>query len=94
MITPTVGRIVWYRGYGTVPEAQALPAMIVYVHNDRLVNLARWDQHGDPLAGMQRVQLVQDGDPAPDGHYCTWMPYQTAVAKGEIAPTLHAESKP
>lgn len=92
MMTPTVGRIVWFRGYGTIPEAQALPAMITYVHNDRLVNLARWTPFGDPLPGESKVVLVQEGDPEPDGQFCHWMPYQKAVAKGEIPPTLHAES--
>jgi len=40
------------------------------------------------------ITLRQEGDPLPSGSYCEWMPYQKAVAKGEIAPTLHAAGAP
>lgn len=36
------------------------------------------------------VPLLQDDDPIPVGSaYCTWMPYQKAVASGAIPPVLH-----
>jgi|SRR5579863_5750284 len=101
MITPTVGRIVWYRpdmqhrdelaqmvaGYGS---DQPMAAQVCYVHSDRMVNLDVTDYEGHHHPRTS-VVLVQEGDATPNGQFCMWMPYQRAVAKGEIAPTLHAQ---
>lgn len=98
MITPTPGRIVWYRpvpGAVRYREGEPLAAIIVAVNSDRSVNLAVFSTWGD-VHPAKNVVLLQDGDdpPAPGG-YCEWMPYQKAVAKGEIAPTpLHAAAPP
>ena len=98
MITPTVGRVVWFCPHVTDKEMQVhdprqlCNAHIVYVWNDRTVNLAVHDQNGTPFARTS-VRLLQDDDLKPEqGFFACWMPYQKAVAKGEIPPTLHAQT--
>lgn len=96
MITPTVGRIVLYRNR-QVTEAMIelrpddpMPAMIVFCHSDRLVNLSVFLPNGTVI-GAHCVPLLQADDPhvfdkaAP---YCTWMPYQL----GQAARTEAAEA--
>lgn len=85
MITPTVGRIVWYQD--GVRGTQA--AIITHVWGDYLVNLTVFDPNGTPFAKTS-ITLVQEGQPVPAEPYCEWMPYQKAVASGAIAPVLHA----
>ncbi len=97
MIKPTVGRKVWYRpniedriGYGGMAvyfhdveefDGQPLDATIVFVRNDRLVNLTIMDHNG---AQHQRTSVVlkQDDDVMDeDAAYAEWMPYQVGQAK-------------
>lgn len=104
IITPTVGRKVWFRPngclnlqvpnhshYATTPPAiisqeQPLDATVVYVWNDRTVNLVVFDHYGFPFVASS-VTLVQEGDAIPGiGFYCEWMPYQTGQARKEQAP--------
>jgi hypothetical protein len=103
MIKPTVGRKVWYRsnvadriGYGGMAQychdveeldGQPLDATIVFVRNDRLVNLTIMDHNG---AQHQRTSVVlkQEGDVMEDdAAYAEWMPYQVGQAKVEPEPT-------
>ncbi len=99
MITPTVGRVVYFhRGNGArsrmiVRGNQPLRADIVYVHDDQYVAL-NVDDHEGNRHFMPKVFLLQDGPPVEGLSYAYWMPYQKAVAKGEIAPTLHAAGAP
>ncbi|MED5607793.1 hypothetical protein OSS47_28280 [Pseudomonas citronellolis] len=96
MIKPTVGRVVWFfptaaymrsRHLVFSDQSQPLAATIVYVHNDRMVNLVVSDQSGAGF-GVSSVELVQEGVPVPAGSfYCTWMPYQ----KGQAAKTESLE---
>src|ERR1700756_409916 len=99
MITPTVGRVVWYHrgarsGFaGRHYEDQPLAALVAYVNADGTVNLMVADAHGTPF-GVSNVPLVQEGEESPgtDGAgFAEWMPYQLAVARGEIPPVLHAQ---
>lgn len=85
VITPTVGRIVWY--FPTVHDGmlsrgdQPFAAQVVFVHNDRMVNLLVTDHLGNTYP-RERITLVQEGDPHPSkGGHCEWMPYQAAQAK-------------
>lgn len=88
VIAPTVGRKVWY----TPAEgdqhcnrlgAQPMDATVVYVHGERMVNLAVVDHCGIAHA-YPSVPLLQEGDSKPTtGHYAEWMPYQ----KGQAAKT-------
>ena len=96
MITPTVGRVVWFvpDAQDTIPRSdQVLAAIIAYVHSDALVNLAVIDCNGT-MHPRTSVTLIQDG--AKEGSYCTWMPFQ----KGQAAKTealeqaLHAPAPP
>lgn len=89
MIKPTVGRVVEYRHAMMGRDEQPWAAIVVYVHNDREVNLAVFDDLGFGKP-KQHVILVQEGDEIPnhDG-YCTWMPYQ----KGQAAKTEAVERK-
>jgi hypothetical protein len=83
MISPTPGRIVWYRpashesiiAHGSDP----LAAMVVAVWHDRMVNLTVWDANGCQHSRTS-VQLLQDGDVSHGGSYCEWMPYQKGQA--------------
>ena len=80
MISPTVGRVVNF-----VPAresrvanwpGQPNVALIAYVWNDRMVNLACFDANGVHYAETS-VRLLQDDDHRPwDGRYAYWMDYQ------------------
>lgn len=85
MITPAVGRIVWYfRGEddpGPSPEGQPLAAIVTHVHSDRLINLSVFDATGVPYSRCS-VTLVQPGESPPTtGRFANWMPYQIGQAK-------------
>lgn len=95
MISPTVGRKVWYRPSeqdkrsqaGTTTAAMAvngtepLDATVVAVWGDRCVNLAIFDIYAH-VHERRSVALKQEGDTIPEGAaYAEWMPYQTAQAK-------------
>lgn len=89
MISPTIGRVVWYRPSLTdhatmkIIDDQPLSAMIAYVWSDHLVNLTVSD-HGGATHARPSVALRQgdEHDPA-DAPFCEWMPYQ----KGQAAKT-------
>lgn len=96
MIKPTVGRVVWfYPGRNDAmpvhPDNPFAPlaALVTHVHTDTCINLSVFDPWGG-VHGRQEVFLNQHEAPPPNGAYAAWMPYQKAVAKGELAPTLHA----
>lgn len=85
IITPTVGRVVYYWPDGQVEGAQPYAVLVTYVHGTRDINCAGWDHEGQSFR-RTRVQLVQEGDKPPrnDG-FCTWMPYQLERAKEDAA---------
>lgn len=85
-IEPTVGRVVHYipadherHDLGATSQ-RALAAMIVQVHDERLVNLTVFDGNGRSH-GRTSVRLVQPGDAEPAGGYCRWMAYQLGQAE-------------
>lgn len=101
MIKPSNGRIVWYTPARKSGEFDSdasivqhdklvpLSAMVVHVWGDRMVNLVVFDSNG---YAHQRtsVELLQDDDAKPEsGRFCSWMPYQKAVAAGQIPPVQH-----
>jgi hypothetical protein len=68
MNKPTIGRIVHvHRG----ASEQAEPAIICFVHSDRLVNVAGFTHAGAPFAA-QGIQLLQEKDSPPAGQYAEW----------------------
>ena len=79
IIPPTPGRVVWF--YDTADASrQPQAAIVAHVWNDRVVNLAVFDTNGNAYSRTS-VCLVQEGDPAPCGMHCRWMPYQVGQAK-------------
>lgn len=94
MIVPTVGRVVWFTPETEFSGAyhdqtQSLAAIVTYVWNERMVNLAVFDQNG-VAHSRTSVELIQDDGSKPvGGHYCEWMPYQ----KGQAAKTEALEKK-
>lgn len=91
MIEPTIGRVVLFwptlayardKGMAYEDSGKPLPALITYVHNLRMVNLAVFDQNGENYP-VTSVELIQDYRRPPLGMYCEWMPYQ----KGQAAKT-------
>lgn len=93
VITPTVGRKVWLRLNGHTVEGLTandtftpMDATVVYVWNDRMVNLAARDHNGVPFS-ITSVPLLQEGDLAPrDVAYCEWMPHQKSQAEKAAEP--------
>lgn len=93
MIKPTIGRVVWYRpsewdksGPGALVAAQGQPldAHIVFVHGDKMINVAGFDANGVPFRRCS-VTLLQDDDAAPAGSaFAEWMPYQAAQAAKSV----------
>lgn len=96
VITPTIGRRIWYvpstydrGGLKDKPSSiiegsstQPCDAGIVFVHNDRLVNLLVTDHNGNTHKRTS-VTLWQPGDTIThaDGGYAVWMDYQQQQAQ-------------
>lgn len=88
LIKPTVGRALWFfpgtalavsRGIAYEPGTP-LAASIVYVHGDRMVNLAVLDTKGKSH-GLLSVPLLQENDAPPSNEFfAMWMPYQNGQA--------------
>lgn len=100
IITPTIGRKVWYRhdGFQTTDinggqinvvsyDYQPMDATVIYVWHDRMVNLRITDHAGNTFA-LSSVHLVQQGDVTPGYRYCEWMPYQKGQAAKAAATAL------
>lgn len=85
MINPTIGRQVWFwRKGSTYTVNQPEAATVVYVHDERSVNLQVINQDGFTRPEIN-VQLRQPEDPALAEHvigtsFCEWMPYQVGQA--------------
>lgn len=85
MIKPTVGRVVlFFQVNGLIPRelGKPLPALVVYVHSDALVNLAVFDMYGHthPVTNCRLVQPEETADLS--NMFCTWMPFQVGQAPG------------
>lgn len=93
MITPTVGRVVWFTPYlaERFNDHQPWAAMVTRVWSDRCVNLGGFDPNGNPFARTS-VTLLQEGDPIPTGNamYAQWMPYQIGQAKAQAQDKIPA----
>lgn len=92
MITPTIGRVVLLHEPNS-PHGKAreipVPALVCFVHSDRCINVGGFNDQGYPIRAVS-VPLLQDDDKVPaTGIYACWMPYQKAVASGQIPPVLH-----
>lgn len=89
VIVPAVSRHVWFhpegedRGLMIRRDGQPLHAVVIFVINERTVNLAITDHDGHFHTRIA-VTLVQPGDELPGSSYATWMPYQVAQSKPPI----------
>lgn len=68
-----------------------MDAGVIFVHDDRKVNLFVTDHYGGTHF-VPEVPLLQDSDQPPkEGHYAEWMPYQKSVA-AEAAKGFNSEA--
>jgi hypothetical protein len=82
MISPTIGRVVWFYEHGATQlqaNEQPCSAQVAYVHSDRCINIGYFDHNG-VAKSQTSVPLLQDDDDAPAGFFCMWMPYQKGQA--------------
>jgi hypothetical protein len=82
MIKPTIGRVVWFHPEqgAEIHSGETQAALVAKVLNDRLVNLAVFDDRGRPYPAIE-VELWQGEGKRPKDAYCEWMPYQIGQAK-------------
>lgn len=97
MITPTIGRVVWYRPGPTDDlvgndGGQPLAAIVAHVWSDTCVNLAVFDANGQ-AHNRTSVYLVQDETPRPTSQFAEWMPYQKGQAAKNEALELAAAAR-
>lgn len=99
LITPTIGRRVWFRPHPDLGrllnsgpficlnDQVPMDAGIVYVWHDRMVNLDVTDHAGNHHA-ITSVELWQGDNDRPNFSYAEWMPFQKGQAKKDAAPTV------
>lgn len=93
---PSVGRILHYvpspneGGLCWLDQSQPLAAQIILVNRDSTIDVVVWGQDGRSNR-RARVEIVPEGATPPNRGYCRWMPYQVAVAKGQLQPAQHAD---
>lgn len=78
MIKPTIGRVVWYKDSSI--SDQMMPALICYVWNDGMVNLAVHNGNGESFSKTSVPLFHGDAGNCPES-VCCWMPYQKQQAE-------------
>lgn len=68
-------------GYPVDLGGQPLDATVVYVWNDRMVNLLVVDHYGNQFIATSVMLVQPDVDHPVAGSYAEWMPYQQGQAK-------------
>lgn len=84
MISPTIGRILWYNPLDSeklFPHDQHYPAIVCHVWSDYEVSVFIINESGQPFS--RKVALAQDRE-ATLGE-CEWMPYQIGQAQKNAA---------
>lgn len=91
MITPTVGRTVWFRGRAGYRTEQPQCAFIAFVHGNNACNLQVLDSAGNASA-MQDVAHWDGEGNAPAYAHWQWMPYQKgqAAKNDDLEPRVNA----
>lgn len=86
MISPSIGRVVWFtpsKSDTQLHSDQKMAALVAYVHSDTCINLAVFDANGVAHSRCS-VTLIQGEDVpelfAGNGYYAEWMPYQKGQA--------------
>ena len=90
---PTVGRVVLFKAHNSELTGgnNEVPALVTHVWSDTCINvMVMRDGHEATPIGVTSVSMTDDF--AASGQACAWrwMPYQKAVAAGEIEPLKHA----
>lgn len=93
MISPTIGRRLWFwpnahsSTFACLDIKQPMGAGVIFVTNDRKVNLFVTDHFGGTHFVPDCI-LLQDDDkkPSPPTAFASWMPYQKAAAEKEFNP--------
>jgi len=89
VIKPSIGRVVWFQPGKSIEQPlrdQPFAAIVAYVWNDRMINLAYFNENGEPRNATS-VTLLQDDDQTPGhGHFAEWMPFQKGQAAKQEAP--------
>jgi hypothetical protein len=86
MITPTIGRVLWF-WLNREKQSQPFDSHVCFVNDDGTVNLAYHDALGN-LETALSVKLLQDSDEPSNGPEAEWMPYQKEqAAKAAPEPT-------
>jgi len=88
---PTIGRIIYiFKRHARYASPEPEAAIITHVNEDGTINVRGFTHEGGDFS-LHSVRLQDDGDPEDiQSVHAEWMPYQKAVARGEIAPTKHA----
>lgn len=86
IITPTIGRVVWYHPFPLSQPDLVNAAVIIAVDNDRCVNVLTFTEYGEPVAFLN-APLLQEGDKVPERSYASWIPYQLGQDKAVSEPT-------
>lgn len=89
MMTPTVGRVVYFNN-GTSEDPKLLASIISWVWSDTVINLMVIDPNGNPFSKTS-VPLATVGDSA--GKW-DWMPYQKQKAEYGNHNSESAEPRP
>lgn len=92
MITPTVGRVMWYKPYDHESNIndRAVPfvAHVCYVWQPDMINALVIDHQGNAVPHTSIPVWQGDFEDCPEGS-CCWMPYQ----KGQAAKTEKLEEE-
>lgn len=85
LIQPTVGRGLHFHLSNLTPGFAGSPGepfacILAGVNNDHSINVCVFDRVGRPFP-KENVPLVHEGEDAPSGDYCAWMPFQTQTQK-------------
>lgn len=88
MIKPTIGRVVWFHPEqgAEIHSGETQAALVAKVLNDRLVNLAVFDDRGRPYPAIE-IELWQGDGKRPKDAYCEW-PVREDAAKTEAPDTV------
>ena len=91
-LKPTLGRIVWFKSKN--PDdlgngAEEVPAIITRVWSDTCINCTVFRDCNTPMSATS-VSMADDFEDSGQYQAWRWMPYQKAVAAGQIEPTKHA----